>query len=500
MNYYSPVGTVISEARSTNLSSTAARWAEQKRRITAPTLERLGVASDTVYFPDIGKKSEALVFHYREGWKARAVPEKSFVAGKGFKLSFWNEEAVLMANPETVFITEGELDCAALVEAGIPSECVLSVPNGAKQREADSPSELKGYGYVDEALRSGLSRVKRFVWCGDGDGPGLSLRSDMARLLGAARFCFVEWPDGCKDANEVLISDGDLFLRELVTDGSLPWPVKGLYRLNELPEPPPMTRWHPGFSEWESKVMLAPRTLSVVTGHPGNGKTLLFTQIWFQIVQTYRLAMFIASFETRPKPHIRRQLRTLLSGALEKDMTDEEKHKADAWISDHYFFAVHPEHRQTLEWFLDLAEVAVVRHGVRVVSVDPWNRLEGSRDRSERDDEYIARCLRTLYSFANDMDCHVQVTAHPAKMESVRRGKPPDLEDIAGAKHWDNMVDQGFVVHRPEVFDGTNRKTEAVLYHKKARFEELGYPCKLNLQYNLMTGRYRSTDYDTGAM
>jgi twinkle protein len=293
MNYYSPVGTVISEARSTNLSSTAARWAEQKRRITAPTLERLGVASDTVYFPDIGKKSEALVFHYREGWKARAVPEKSFVAGKGFKLSFWNEEAVLMANPETVFITEGELDCAALVEAGIPSECVLSVPNGAKQREADSPSELKGYGYVDEALRSGLSRVKRFVWCGDGDGPGLSLRSDMARLLGAARFCFVEWPDGCKDANEVLISDGDLFLRELVTDGSLPWPVKGLYRLNELPEPPPMTRWHPGFSEWESKVMLAPRTLSVVTGHPGNGKTLLFTQIWFQIVQASDVHCFV---------------------------------------------------------------------------------------------------------------------------------------------------------------------------------------------------------------
>jgi twinkle protein len=80
-------------------------------------------------------------------------------------------------------------------------------------------------------------------------------------------------------------------------------------------------------------------------------------------------------------------------------------------------------------------------------------------------------------------------------MEGRRRGDPASLEDISGSKHWDNMVDQGFVVHRPEIFDGTNRKTEAVLYHRKARFEELGYPCKLALDYQISRGRYVSTDY-----
>jgi len=29
-----------------------------------------------------------------------------------------------------------------------------------------------------------------------------------------------------------------------------------------------MVLWKPGFPEWESKIMLAPGTLSVVTGHP----------------------------------------------------------------------------------------------------------------------------------------------------------------------------------------------------------------------------------------
>jgi hypothetical protein len=41
---------------------------------------------------------------------------------------------------------------------------------------------------------------------------------------------------------------------------------------------------------------------------------------------------FGASFETRPKPHVRRQLRTLIMGKLERDMPDEERAAADAWI------------------------------------------------------------------------------------------------------------------------------------------------------------------------
>ena len=179
-------------------------------------------------------------------------------------------------------------------------------------------------------------------------------------------------------------------------------------------------------------------------------------------------------------------------------MSDAEIKQADAWINDHYLFLEHPERRPTLEWFLDKAEVAVVRHGAKIIQLDPWNRLEASRDAREPETEYIARCIRALYNFANDLNCHVQVIAHPAKMDSARRNTPPFLEDISGSKHWENMVDQGFVVHRPEVFDGTNRKTEANLYQRKARFEELGYPCKLAMDYKIERGCYVSTDYKTG--
>jgi len=142
-------------------------------------------------------------------------------------------------------------------------------------------------------------------------------------------------------------------------------------------------------------------------------------------------------------------LRSLFCGALERNLYDEEIRKADQWIEDHYLFVQHPDQRPSLEWFLDLAEAAVMRHGVRIIQVDPWNRLEGSREPRENETDYIGRCLRTLHAFAHDMNCHVQILAHPAKMEGNRCGHSPSLEDISGSKHWDNMPDQGVVVHRP---------------------------------------------------
>lgn len=427
-------------------------------------------------------------------WKAAAFPEKAFTSKADGGLAFFNIDKVL--GSQTVYITEGEWDAASLVESGISEKQVISVPNGA--REKPQGEEISGYGYVEEALKFGLNKAKRFVFCGDMDGPGLALRQDMARILGVARFWFVEWPEGCKDANDMLRHDGKEALRELVSEGALPWPVDGLYTLSQLPEPAPLTLWEPGFPEWEGKVKLAPGTMSVVTGHPGHGKTMLWTQLWFQVVQRYQLKACVASFETRAKPHIRRTIRTLLTGKLEKDLSPAESKAADEFIEAHYLWLSHPQQRPTLDWLLDMAEVAVVRHGAKIIQIDPWNRLEGTRPASETETDYIGRCLTSLYVFAQDMNCHVQVLAHPAKMDSQRRGKPPELEDIAGSKHWDNRVDQGFVVHRPKVFEDGQRKTEAVLFYRKSRFEELGYQCKLNLELDLERGRYVSTDYKAG--
>jgi twinkle protein len=127
------------------------------------------------------------------------------------------------------------------------------------------------------------------------------------------------------------------------------------------------------------------------------------------------------------------------------------------------------------------------------LQIDPWNRLEASKGDRESETDYVGRCLRELYNLANDFNVHIQIIAHPAKMEGFRRGTAPDLEDVSGSKNWQNMVDQGFVIHRPKLFDEEgNRETYAEFQHQKVRFDELGYATKFGLEYDVEMGRFYS--------
>ncbi len=474
-------------------------WASDTLKIGPAALTALGVITgEQRYFSDIDGEAEAIVFGYPHGaWKARAIGDELYTASPDFKPGFWNLTPVLRVlargRMDRVYVAQGELNVCALVEAGIAADSVVSLPNGAKAAGAD---DRERYQFVRDAIAGGLSKASAIVWCGNGDADGLALRAHMARVFGAARFGFVDWPDGSLNACDVLRVFGAADLLDRVENGLQPWPVAGLYRISEMPDPPPLTLWSSGFPEWDGQVRLAPRTLSVVTGHPGHGKTLLWTQVWFQIAKAYDVRIASASFETRPKPHVRRQLRTLHGGALEKDLSFGEIAAADAWIEDHYRFMVHPEQRPNLDWFLEMAEVAVIRDGVRVIQADPWNRFESARDaRHESETDYIGRCLRQLHAFAHDMNVHVQILAHPAKMDSTRRGTAPLLEDISGSKNWDNAVDQGFVVHRDEIYADGERKTGATLFCRKSRFEELGFPCALDVDFSLSRGSYRAVSY-----
>lgn len=480
------------------LSTTAIEWAG-KRGISRSTLERAGVGSGITGMPGAGE-CEVIAFPYRRGRevvnvKYRALGSKAFKQQDGGELRFWNLDEPLRVRSETVYIVEGEMDALAMWDAGLPLERVLSVPNGAPARSSTEPEETARYRYVDAGLEEGLSACKRFVLATDNDPAGRALREDLVRLLGMARCYFIEWPEGIKDANDFLMKHGPADLRMFLEEDQREWPVTGLYGLLDLPEPSPMEIWRPGFLEWESALAFAPTTVSVVTGHPGHGKTSLMMQIWYQICRDYQIRAAFASFETRAKPHHRRNIRQIMYGRLDRDLAEEEQAHADRWNQEHFRWIIHPNRRPSLKFVLDMAEVAVVRENVRAIQIDPWNKLEADRPPDMRETDYIGQALDEMIDFARDMNVHVQIIGHPAKGDHRSREKHPQLEDIAGSKHWDNKCDLGLCVHRPKVFEKGERKTEAHLYVLKSRFDELGYPCRLAMNYDLKEGRFKSIDY-----
>jgi twinkle protein len=461
-------------------------------------MEAFGLTSGIEGMPDLGRV-ETICFPYRRGdrlvnTKYRAIDEKKFRMQEAGELRFFNLNAVLRGGSKDVWIFEGEIDALSAFEAGIPQSKILSVPNGAPANASDAPAEQDRYRFVLAGLEEGLGAVEKFILATDNDGPGRALRQDLVNILGAARCWFIDWPAHTKDANDLLMRGGPGELLDYLEGEPKEWPIDGLYKLSDLPEPAPLESWDLGFPEWERKLRMAPGTLVILTGHPGQGKTTIAAQLAFNICRRYDLKAAVASFETNAKPHHRRNVRRFMFGKWLP--TDEECATADRWNDEHFLWLVHPRRRPTFRWFMDLAEVAVMRHRAKIIVLDPWNKVESDRPSDVRETDWIRDRLNEMLDFARNFGVLMLVLCHPAKGDHRSRDRRPELEDIAGSKHWDNIPDQGLAIFRPKVFDKGERKTEAQLFHLKARFEELGHECRLDVNYSLTEGRFRSMDYE----
>jgi len=107
-----------------------------------------------------------------------------------------------------------------------------------------------------------------------------------------------------------------------------------------------MTLWYPGFDEWERKVRLAPRTLSVVTGHT---RVMADRALEPDLVQCGQAL--------RGRPHRR--------GARGGRCLDQRS----------FFFWCTRPNRPTLEWFLEEVAIFVTGSGAcKSIPVTDWRR------------------------------------------------------------------------------------------------------------------------------
>ena len=155
---------------------------------------------------------------------------------------------------------------------------------------------------------------------------------------------------------------------------------------------------------------------------------------------------------------------------------------ADDWINRHFTFfhidAQNDEDEPTLEWLLDRASDAVIRDGMNVLLIDPWNELEHKRARGETTTEYTNRAIRALKSFARSHDVLVIVIVHPTKDGALNRNPAEmSLYDAEGSSHWVNKPDIGIVVERRD--DGG----QLVLHGRKFRHRVYGSRGEISFQY-----------------
>jgi twinkle protein len=440
-------------------------------------------------------------YHYR----GAIVNEKFRAPGKRFwqwpkakaRQVFYNadvlDDPALENGSQALIITEGELDCLTAIGCGFPF--AVSVPAGAPparfdaeeaQVPADPENERTGRFEFLWAHRDRIKRIKRFVLAVDADPAGQQLAAELVRRLTAARCYFVEYPAGSKDLNDVLMKHGPEAVTA-VLNGAKPYPVRGLYRLSDYPaEAGSLEAVTTGWPVLDPHLKIIPGEFMVVTGIPSHGKSSFALHLLCNLARLHQWRSVIFSPEMPTVPYLRDRLRRI----IESDDSDPE-----AFIN--YFFRFigsDPTGRMDedfdLEFIIDKATDAVLRDGVRVLLLDPWNEVEHARGKYESVTDYIGRAIRLLKRFARLHDVTVIVVCHPTK-EVGREGKSrrPTLYDCDGSAHWYNKPDHGVIIHRLD--DAT---TNAAIYIDKSRFEQAGERGKVTLRYDRASCRFEPLD------
>lgn len=416
--------------------------------------------------------------------KWRLTSTKKFKMDAGAPLALWNGDCLLEPSDEPVVITEGEWDAMTALQLGWRA---VSVPNGAPAEASDDPANQKRYEYLWDA-RALLANVKRFIIATDGDKPGLALRADLIALLGPVRCSFVEYPEGSKDLNDVLLAHGPEKVLWLLKNAK-PVPVRGLYKLSDFPEMPDMPMLDTGIPGLEDKFGLVAGTFSVITGYAGHGKSSLTLKMIANLLAG-GVPVTIASFETLARPILERRLLAAMDERAEHNPIIWQNYQARRILEDRLSIisnAVDDETELDLPNLIDLMEAAVARHGSKLIILDPYNEVEHKRQRDESQTEYAGRFIRTIKRFCHRTGVAVWLVAHPRKPHTDGVPKPPSLYDISDSANFANKADYGLVIHRPDI-----GATEIDVSVTKVRMGLPGAPCRVTLTFDAARSRYNA--------
>jgi twinkle protein len=215
-----------------------------------------------------------------------------------------------------------------------------------------------------------------------------------------------------------------------------------------------------GIRGWTTYFKLTLGTFAVISGWAGHGKTSLLMRMLANLMQR-GVNVALGSFETMPRPILERRLRACFYGCGEIGPKGQFARPADEMLAKRLSVIAHTARDEDteldLDYIIELAKVAVLRDGVRLLVLDPWNEIEHKRGPTKPRPNTL-RAIRSLKRFALNYECAVWLVAHPRKPHSDGNPKPPSLYDLAGSAHFANKADYGLIIHRDDMAGHRSRR------------------------------------------
>jgi len=448
------------------LKSKATEWFES-RGISQQTLHDLRVGEGIEYMPQTGKKENTIQFNYIIGDQLINVKyrdgRKNFKLYKGAEKVFYNINSII--GYDSCVITEGEMDALALHEAGITN--VISVPNGATLHH-------NNLDYLDNCIDYFEDKTK-IILAVDTDEPGLALRRELVRRLGA-EVCYLVDFEECKDANEYLTTYGKEKLKQTI-DKARAYPLENVTTFKDIEKDVTdfvTNGFKPGYQiglqNFDRIFSTYTGQFITVTGIPSSGKSDFVDQMVVGYNANYNWKTAFASPENAPNYlHAHKLMRKVWG-----DMPKREDIKGAKWneVADHIndnFFFIDME-KYTLESVLRKGAELVKRKGIKCLVIDPFNKVRDRNASSIDVNIYTMEYLTKIESFAKKYDVLVFIVAHPTKMYKNSDGKieEPNMYNIKGGGEWYDASYHGLLVHRD--YERKNTKIKVL----KVKFQNLG--------------------------
>jgi twinkle protein len=470
----------------TSLSDKAVKYFTG-RMISQKTLNKMKVYSSFENMPQFKKSVDVICFPYFIDNKLINIkyrgPNKTFKLNSGSELIFYNFDA-LERNKE-IIICEGEIDALTWIENGYDN--VLSVPNGAGNN----------LQYLDSSINL-FDNIEKIYLSTDVDTKGIELRDELLRRLGHHK-CYIVNFKQYKDANDYFVNYGGLEFKKLINNAKQ-IPVKGivkidsfiddirdLYENGEKPGLPINDNYIDEYITWELG------RLCTVTGVPGSGKSEFVDYLVSRLNLLYGWKAAYFTPENYPLKYHYRKLHSKYSGKkFDKNDDTTDFYSIYENLKDQYFYIL-DENDMNVKTVINNALLLIKQKGIKILVIDPYNKLEHQTNRNETETQYISRFLDILVNLARFNNVLIFLVAHPRKMP---KGETPSLYDISGSANFYNKTDYGITVDRLRD-ENTGAMINTVEIHiQKVKFKHLGKQGVITMNYNFNNGRFDGIEWD----
>jgi len=468
----------------TKLSDKALEWFKG-RGVTQSTIMKFELTEGLEWMPQENKEVNTIQFNYFEGETLVNVKyrdgKKNFKQFKGGKPVFYNVNCMPLF--DEIIIVEGEIDALSFYEAGYPN--VISVPAGATDSDTATLEYLNVcYDYL---------KGKRFIIAVDNDKKGIAFRNVLANRLGKDVCKYVQFEEGVKDGNELLMKYGSVDFQNHLS--VYEFPLEGIEKLidfeddldniyfNGYPEGIKI-----GYSQFDQLMSWFTSQVTVLTGIPGHGKSEFLDQVMMKLAEiNWKFGVFSAENQPTAQHAVK-----LIEKKAEKSMfgfnkmSDYDYQQAKIFINDRFFFIKFNEINLSIDAILQRGKELVTRHGIKMLVIDNWANLDHNYA-GMNEHQYIGQSLIKVMNFAKMYDVHVVVVAHPTKIyknKDTGLHEVPNLYSISGSSHWFNKPDNGITIYR-------DMKTGCTEVHiQKVRWKFTGKVGHAVFNWNKENGTY----------